>query len=111
MSKTDVLENIINTFAGGNKTAFARAIGILPQSLQGWLQRGKIEYDVIFKAYPSINPVWMLTNGEEGDITDVNFNPHKEEDENAEIIALRAENDVLREVIGLRKKTPKSLAV
>ena len=111
MEAKDVLETICNVFFSGNKSAFAKQIGILPQTLNGWMSRGRIEYDTIYKNVTGISPVWLLTNGEQGDIQDVNFNPHKEEDENAEIIALRAENDVLREVIGLRKKTPKAVAV
>ena len=112
MSKSEVLEIIINTFENGNKTAFSHAINILPQSLNGWLKRGKIEYDTIYAAYPCINPVWLLTNGEEGEI--MANEQEQEHDINEELIRLRADNlrlkenlDDLRAVIGIMKKGPK----
>lgn len=111
MNKSEVLEIIINTFENGNKTAFAHAIDILPQSLNGWLKRGRIEYDTIYAAYPGINPVWLLTNGEEGEIM---ANEEQKHDTNEELIRLRADNlrlkenlDDLRAVIGIMKKGSK----
>lgn len=116
MSKSEVLEIIINTFENGNKTAFAHAIDILPQSLNGWLKRGRIEYDTIYAAYPDINPVWLLTNGEEGDIkaSEQAQAQEQENDINEELIRLRADNarlkenlEDLRAVIGITKKGSK----
>lgn len=101
MKKSDVLESIINTFHQGNKAAFSRHIGIQPQTLQGWLQRGKVEYDVIFSHYPDINPIWLLTNGEEGDII-----KKVSAEEVSELQRLRTENDLLRQIVNVpqRKK-------
>lgn len=98
MEVKEILETICATYDKGNKAAFARRLGISSQTLHGWLQRGRIEYDTIFRACPDINMEWLLTNGAVGSIQDPNI-----KETEMELQTLRTENRLLREIVGAKK--------
>ncbi len=55
--------SVINKICFGNKAEFARLVGISPQSVTNWLNRGvsKDGLLAIYKAFPEINKTWLLT--------------------------------------------------
>lgn len=88
MDKRNILENLINHFAGGNKALFARQIGESPQTISAWIRRGSFNVESIYKVYTDVNPHWLLTGEGEmmkdgnannvttGDYSPVNLNGH-----------------------------------
>lgn len=96
MDKKDLLDAICIAYDDGNKAAFARRLGIMPQTLHGWLNRGRIEYDTIYRYCPDINPIWLLTNGEEGDIKETFIKDAKGRSD-AELERLRLANQLLQD--------------
>ena len=108
MKKRDMIECLINYYCDGNKAKFATKLGMKPQSISMWLTRDSFDAELIFKTCEGISASWLLTNGE-GEMLSANINNNSQEynllrDEN---IKLRAENNVLREVIGSQKKDEK----
>ncbi len=93
-----MLDMIINHFNDGNKAKFASRLGIKPQALSMWFTRNSFDAELIYSKCEGISGDWLLSGkGEmlrEFHITN----------DNEELIKLRAENEVLRELVGLKKK-------
>ena len=66
MDKTKILEALIDRFAGGNKSKFARLLDIPPQTLHSWLSRSTYDADLIFAKIPGVSASWLLSG--KGDI-------------------------------------------
>lgn len=54
---------IIKDFCDGNKAEFARTMGELPQTINGWLRRevGLNVLNKISEKFPDVNKSWLLT--------------------------------------------------
>lgn len=61
MDKKDILKTLINHFDNGNKTKFARRLGITPQGLSTWLNRNTFDIDILFSKCENISAEWLLT--------------------------------------------------
>lgn len=61
MDKKIMLESLINHFTDGNKAAFAKILGITPQTLSGWLNRNSMDNELIFSKLKVVSPYWLLT--------------------------------------------------
>ena len=59
-----MLEVLINTFADGNKTQFARMLGVPAQNVSAWIARDTMNQQIVYKALPQISAHWLLTDGE-----------------------------------------------
>ncbi len=104
----DRMQQIADYFCEGNKAAFANKLGIAPTSISNYLGKqraSKPSADLLEKIVNSleIDAMWLLTGKgsmirKEGTL-DEDAMRMKEE-----LIQLRAENDVLREVVGLKKR-------
>ena len=103
MDKRLMLEQLINYYTGGNKTRFAELVGVKPQTINSWLTRNSYDAELIYSKCVNVSADWLLSG--EGSMIKADTVPSVTHDDlNAEIIRLRAENDVLREVVGLKKK-------
>ncbi len=71
MDKKDRLLRLIELFADGNKSEFARMIGVTPQAISTWISRNTFDIDIIYSKCVNVSPEWLLTG--EGDI----FKPNK----------------------------------
>ena len=62
MTPKEKLNKIIHDLYNGNKAVFARELGISPQTVTNWINRGisKDGLALIQKSIPSINPEWLL---------------------------------------------------
>lgn len=97
-----MIEMLINHYSDGNKAQFAAKIGIKPQSLSMWITRNSFDAEAIYKHCENVSAEWLLSGGEGEMIKDTQkVNP---DIINVELIKLRAENDILRELTNLRKK-------
>ena len=61
MEKKDRLLRLIEHYADGNKSEFARMIGISPQAINTWISRNTFDIDVIYSKCVNISPEWLLT--------------------------------------------------
>lgn len=96
-----MIEELVNHYTDGNKTKFAGLLGIKPQTINSWILRGTFDAELIYSKCDSISADWLLS-GEGSMIKEKesqSMNNIKEE-----LIRLRAENDVLREISGLKKR-------
>ncbi|RGL04799.1 LexA family transcriptional regulator [Prevotella disiens] len=61
MSKKDRLLSLIQHYSGGNKSEFARYIGVTPQAISTWLSRNTFDIDIIYSKCVNISADWLLT--------------------------------------------------
>ena len=61
-----MLSQMIDYYAKGNKSEFARMIGLSPQGVSSWIQRGMFDAEVIYAKCVKISAEWLLTG--EGDM-------------------------------------------
>lgn len=107
MDKGDMVECLINYYTDGNKARFSSLLGVKPQTVSAWIARNTFDAEVLYAKCEGLSAEWLLTNGE-GEMLKPQQSAEIHQtlsETNEELIRLRAENDVLREVIGLRKKS------
>lgn len=61
MSKSDILETLINYYSDGNKAKFAAMIGITPQLLSNWIKRDTLDYEQVYSGCPNLSGDWLLS--------------------------------------------------
>ena len=61
MEKKDRLLSLIDHYSGGNKSEFARMIGVSPQAVSTWITRNTFDIDTIYAKCLNISPDWLLT--------------------------------------------------
>ena len=66
MNKRDMLECLINTYAGGNKSRFASRLGVKPQTINSWLLRNTFDIELVYNTFEDISADWLLSG--EGEV-------------------------------------------
>lgn len=99
MDKKEMLEELISHYTDGNKAKFANMLGVAPQTINTWIKRQSFDIELVYSKCEGLSGDWLLSGGE-GDMLRSERVSTSEHDE---IIQLRAENSVLREVVGLKK--------
>ena len=61
MGKKDRLLSMIGHYSGGNKSEFARMIGVSPQAISTWISRDTFDIDTIYSKCVNVSPEWLLT--------------------------------------------------
>lgn len=61
MSKSDVLTALINYYDKGNKSQFAKRIGVKAQTINTWLSRDTFDADLIFAKCEDVNANYLLS--------------------------------------------------
>ena len=61
MEKKDRLLSLIDHYSGGNKSEFARMIGVSPQAVNTWISRNTFDIDIIYAKCLNVSPDWLLT--------------------------------------------------
>ena len=61
MDKASILNKLIDIYADGNKSRFAKMMGTTPQNIGNWIRRGTMPYEEIYKICVDVNPHWLLT--------------------------------------------------
>ena len=61
MDKVAMLRDLIDHYTGGNKAKFAKKLGITPQTVSTWLQRGSMDVFKIYATCEYISPTWLLS--------------------------------------------------
>lgn len=61
MNKKKMLEQLIEHYENGNKSQFAKRLGITPQGVSTWMARNTFDSELIFSKCECINAEWLLT--------------------------------------------------
>lgn len=61
MEKKDRLLRLIEHYSDGNKSEFARMIGVSPQAVNTWISRNTFDIDIVYAKCVNISPEWLLT--------------------------------------------------
>lgn len=98
-----MVECLVNHFCDGNKAKFAQMLGLKPQSINGWISRETFDAELIYNNIKGVSAEWLLS--QEGEMLKQSQNENVKSSLYEENLRLRAENDVLRELAGLKKKS------
>lgn len=105
MSINDRFGKIIRTLYGGNKSAFASAIGVAPSVVENIVgkRQGKPSFDVVEKvcAIAEVNTTWLITG--RGDAFD--FRPEEDKEKIADTSSCTGIEDKLLAIIQEKDKT------
>lgn len=61
MDKKGILEALIAHYTGGNKSQFAKKLGIKPQTINTWDSRSTFDIELIYSKCEHISADWLLT--------------------------------------------------
>lgn len=61
MASRSQLDQLVTSFASGNKAEFARMIGITKQSLNSWYNNEYLDIGKVLTAFPMVSSDWLLT--------------------------------------------------
>lgn len=61
MDKKERLNALIRYYSGGNKSKFAKKIGLTPQGLAAWYERGTFNIELLFSFCENVSPEWLIT--------------------------------------------------
>lgn len=60
MDKIGILMALIEHFCEGNKSQFAKRLGIKPQTVNTWLSRGTFDIELVYSKCEGISSEWLL---------------------------------------------------
>ncbi len=61
MDKKGILQALITHYTGGNKSQFAKLLGVKPQTINTWDTRGTFDLELIYSKCEYISAEWLLT--------------------------------------------------
>jgi len=61
MRKREQLEALIEHYASGNKSEFARLLNISPQAVSSWIARNQFDVELIYAKCVNVSSEWLLT--------------------------------------------------
>ena len=61
MDKNERLEKLVEYYGNGNKSHFAKMLGVKAQTINTWLSRNTYDTELIFAKCDNINASWLLT--------------------------------------------------
>lgn len=61
MDKKERLLLLIEHYSDGNKSEFARKIGVSPQAISTWVSRNTFDIDLVYSNCENLSPEWLLT--------------------------------------------------
>lgn len=61
MDKVCMLETLINYYAGGNNSRFAKLLGIKPQTINTWKTRNTYDAALIYSKCEGVSGDWLLS--------------------------------------------------
>lgn len=61
MDKNERLEKLVEYYGNGNKSHFAKMLGVKAQTINTWLSRNTYDTELIFAKCDNVNASWLLT--------------------------------------------------
>lgn len=101
MTKSEMVECLVNYYDDGNKSKFGRRIGVTDGTIGNWIRRNTFDAEIIFAKCEGISAQWLLSHGKGSMLEKKGDIPAYAKEE---LMKLRVENALLREVVGLKKK-------
>ena len=56
-----MLEQLINYYSNGNKSLFAKKLGVKPQTINSWIKRNTFDYELIYANCENVSADWLLS--------------------------------------------------
>ena len=76
MDNSEMLIDLIDHYTGGNKSQFAKMLGVSQQVISQWLARDTMKKEIVYKQLGNVSAHWLLTDGEgEMIVTEVKESP------------------------------------
>jgi len=72
MKKHEMIKAMVSYYTDGNKAAYARLLGVPPQTLSSWESRNIFDAELIYRKCKDISAKWLLSG--EGEMLDI---PHE----------------------------------
>lgn len=88
MDKKDRLLQLIEHFSQGNKSQFAKMLGVTPQAITTWIARNTFDTDMIYANCFNISPHWLITG--EGEMLTTSANSTLQSNNSASFTELLA---------------------
>lgn len=105
MTKADILNSLIDYYCGGNKSQFAKKLGISAQGLSTWISRNTFDIETIYSKCENISADWLITG--EGDMfKEQRQKPAAISAVQAQITTGRGSETILEAFTETNKKTP-----
>ena len=64
MDNSEMLTDLIDHYTGGNKSQFAKMLGVSQQVISQWLARDTMKKEIVYKQLGNVSAHWLLTDGE-----------------------------------------------
>lgn len=61
MEKRERLEKLVEYYGNGNKSKFAKMLGVKAQTINTWIARDSYDIELIFAKCDNVNASWLLT--------------------------------------------------
>ena len=61
MDKGIMVEKLVDYFSNGNKAAFAKQLGVSPQTVHSWIARNTFDSELVFAKCEGLSADWLLT--------------------------------------------------
>ena len=61
MNKKDIVNALVEHYCNGNKSQFAKKLGVKPQTINTWIARDSFDIDLIYSKCEYISARWLLT--------------------------------------------------
>lgn len=61
MDKGIMVEKLVDYFSNGNKAAFAKQLGVSPQTVHSWIARNTFDSELVFAKCDGLSADWLLT--------------------------------------------------
>lgn len=56
-----MVEKLVDYFSNGNKAAFAKQLGVSPQTVHSWIARNTFDSELVFAKCDGLSADWLLT--------------------------------------------------
>lgn len=61
MDKKDIVNALVEHYCNGNKSQFAKKLGIKPQTINTWIARDSFDVDLVYSKCEYLSAHWLLT--------------------------------------------------
>ena len=61
MNKGDMVECLVNHYCNGNKSQFAKMIGVKPGTITAWIARNTFDAELIYTKCSNVSADWLLS--------------------------------------------------
>ena len=109
MKKSEMLNQLIDHYTGGNKAKFAELLGVRAQTINSWVKRESFDHELLYSTFDDLSGDWLLSG--EGEMLKSKRFAYKSQDNNRELIELckqlvanyKQREDVMSKLVSMLK--------